>query len=209
MMFVELFCGSMGVSKAFAERGFDCIGFDLNRPTVVPYGCQFVQMDILDLQSFHFGKGLPCVWPKPDFGWASSPCENFTVHCMKNFHPNPPYPELGIHLFNHARSLFEALQIPYVMENVACAERFVGPAVAHCGSFYLWGTAVPPLLHRGIRKGLSMARTRGADGKRVYEAPTDRMWSTKRKQIVAQIPPELAACVADYAERILEHAPRV
>jgi len=30
------------------------------------------------------------------------------------------------------------------------------------------------------------------------------MWSTKRKQVVATIPTELAGCVADYAERLLE-----
>lgn len=89
------------------------------------------------------------------------------------------------------------------MENVRSAEAFVGQAVHHAGPFYLWGNAVPPLLPRGITKGLSMKRDRGPDGKRIYAAPADRMWSTKRKAIVAEIPPLLANCVCEYAERLL------
>jgi hypothetical protein len=51
---------------------------------------------------------------------------------------------------------------------------------------------------------MSQARERDAQGKRIYTTAADRMWSSKRKTIVATIPPELATCVADYAERIIE-----
>ena len=180
---------------------------DLVKPSEIPKNCEFRCGNIL-LSSYDtedksfYGLGLSDF--EFDFIVASSPCEQFSVHGMKHFHPNPPYPELGIKLFNHTRQLCEASGVPYVMENVKAAEKFVGPAGAHCGPFYLWGNAIPPLLHRGISKNMSQARDRDANGKRIYAAAADRMWSTKRKQVVATIPTELAGCVADYAERLLE-----
>lgn len=150
----------------------------------------------------------------PDFICASSPCEQFSVHGMKHFHPNPPYPEFGIKLFNHARALCEASGVPYVMENVRAAQDFVGQATQHCGPFYLWGDSVPPLVPTGIIKGM----TREALGFREYKGSP--VWNRKhvdsiikfgshskeRKEATARnatIPPLLASCVADYAERIL------
>jgi hypothetical protein len=195
---LDLFCGRWGWSRAFAARGWECVGVDLVEPPEIPKGCIFVQKDILTIrQGWVDDEGF-------DFVCASSPCEQFSVHGMKHFHPNPPYPELGIKLFNHTRSLCEESGVPYVMENVCSAEAFVGPAVFRCGPFALWGSGVPILFPRGLTKGMSQARKRGPDGKRIYTAAADRMWSTKRKQIVATIPPELANCVADYAERLLE-----
>jgi len=150
---------------------------------------------------------------KFDFICASSPCEQFSVHGMKHFHPNPPYPELGIKLFNHTRALCEASGVPYVMENVRAAQQFVGRAVHHCGPFYLWGSAVPPILPQGISKGFVMGRD-PVTGKRIL-APGDvrSTWSGSKERIEAKsrtatIPPELANCVADFAERILEQHER-
>jgi len=144
----------------------------------------------------------------PDFICASSPCEQFSVHGMKHFHPNPPYPELGMKLFNHTRAICEESGVPYVMENVRAAQQFVGQAVHHCGPFYLWGNGVPPMLHQGIMKGM----TRKAHGFREYKGEPG--WNKRQGMetrndklqaaLAATIPPELANCVADYAERLLE-----
>jgi hypothetical protein len=152
-----------------------------------------------------------------DFIVASSPCEEFSVHGMKHFNPNPKYPGLGIKLFNHTRQLCEAAGVPYVMENVRAAQQFVGNAVHHCGPFYLWGNAVPPLLHRGIKKGMDTAGSLSANGAtrdeiRAYMKANNlsgafNSKSKERKEISAKnatIPPELSNCVADYAERLLE-----
>ena len=114
--------------------------------------------------------------------------------------------------------------LPYVMENVRAAQQFVGNAVHHCGPFYLWGNAVPPLLHRGITKGTHDIKGVPVNrSKRFYfdaKAGKNRLitekaaWketssgSKERKECTAQlatIPPELANCVCDYAERLLEH----
>jgi hypothetical protein len=200
---LDLFCGRFGWSKAFAARGWECVGIDLVAPPETPAGCTFIQADILTLDDEWIRAG------RFDFICASSPCEQFSVHGMKHFHPNPPYPELGLRLFNHTWAICEASGLPYVMENVRSAQKFVGDAVHHLGPFYLWGNAVPPLLTTGISKGFVMGRD-SVTGKRIL-APGDvrSTWSgSKARQEAhaktAVIPPELSAAVCDYAERILD-----
>jgi hypothetical protein len=189
MRMLDLFCGRWGWSRAFAARGWYCAGVDLVVPPTIPYAnCEFWQWDVLSLTECTIRS------KKFDFICASPPCEQFSVHGMKHFHPNPPYPELGIKLFNHTREICEASGVPYVIENVRPAQQFVGNAVHHCGPFYLWGNAVPPLVHRGIQKG---------DGD-AYWTRRKKMPKGERAAQAATIPPELANCVAEYAERILE-----
>jgi hypothetical protein len=210
MRMLDLFCGRWGWSKAFAARGWECVGVDLIEPPSVSERCVFVQSDIL---SIDFNSVYWMRW-KLDFICASPPCEQFSVHGMKHFHPNPPYPELGIKLFEHTRRICEESGVPYVIENVRAAQQFVGNAVHHCGPFYLWGTGVPPLMPRGILKGM----TRKAMGQREYkglpgwnmknESASCRLDADGCASIAATIPPELANCVADYAERIIEQSKR-
>lgn len=210
-----MFCGRWGWSKAFAARGWECIGIDLIEPPEIPEGCRFdkegprnvfmVSANWINSRNF-------------DFICASSPCEQFSVHGMKHFHPNPPYPELGIKLFEHTKRICEESGVPYVMENVRAAQKFVGNAVHHCGPFYLWGTGVPPLLNQGVKKGKTF---RGAPGNYMETCPpgfNKKTWRNAWQKDVEQraggrrhtaafaatIPPELANAVADYAERLLE-----
>ena len=205
---LDLFCGRWGWSRAFAARGWECFGIDLVRPAEIPDGCVFIQWDILLLKTLRDYRA--------DFVCASPPCEEFSIHGMKHFHPKPKYPEMGVKLFNHTRSL-QNVGIPYVIENVRSAQQFVGNAVHHCGPFYLWGSAVPPLLPRGIKKGFQtggniIQKLKGIDRQALtdYRRKNDGSWSSsksaKRKEWTANaatIPPELANCVADYAERLL------
>lgn len=141
---IDLFCGKGGWTNGLLEAGFEVYGFDIEPQP--DYKGIFVQCDILALTADdlrEYGSS---------FATCSSPCEKFSVHCMKHFHPNPPYPEVGIELFNHARAILEELGIDYVMENVRCAERFVGKAVNHCGPYYLWGNSVPAIFPRDAYK---------------------------------------------------------
>jgi hypothetical protein len=130
----------------------------------------FVKLDVLKLQVVSFG-GFMRFWttdgdepnplwehPRFDFVCASPPCEEFSIHGMPHFHPNPKYPETAIKLFEHTRQMCEFSWTPYIMENVRAAQKFVGRAVNHCGPFYLWGNAVPPLMHQGISKGNEAGR---------------------------------------------------
>src|SRR5437764_3031353 len=143
MRLLDLFCGRWGWSRAFAARGWECVGVDLMRPDNTIPPCFFVEADVLDLTADSLKIG------DFDFIVASPPCENFSVWGMKHFHPSPPWPHLGITLFNHTRAICEMSGLPYVIENVRAAQRFVGNAANHCGPFYLWGTGVPPLLNQG------------------------------------------------------------
>ena len=141
MRLLDLFCGRWGWSRAFAKRGWECIGVDLNE-TEAPENCRFIRKNVLEITPEWIAElGV-------DFICASSPCEEFSVWGMPHFHPNPKYPETGMLLFNHTRALCEASGMPWVMENVRSAQSFVGQAVHHCGPFYLWGTGVPPILNQ-------------------------------------------------------------
>lgn len=205
---LDLFAGRFGWSKAFAARGWECVGVDLVEPEEIPRGCQFWKRNVMSIDSLELIDA--CGTRYFDFICASSPCEQFSVHGMKHFHPNPPYPELGIKLFNHTRSICEASGLPYIMENVRAAQQFVGQAVNHCGPFYLWGSGVPAILPQGINKGM----TRKALGQREYKGLPG--WNTKNEKaghrgtpeesagLAATIPAEISNCVADYAERLLE-----
>lgn len=200
---LDLFCGRFGWSKAFAARGWECVGVDWTHPQIeIPKGCDLICTDILKLSAGFIADG------HFDFICASSPCEEFSVHGMKHFHPNPKYPELGIKLFNHTRAICEESGVPYILENVRVAQDFVGQAVHHCGPFYLWGSGVPAILPQGIIKNWE-TKYIDKNGKSRGGGPGRYEWSTSqgRKDAtanVATIPPELANCVADYAERILE-----
>jgi len=193
---LDLFCGRWGWSKAFAARGWECFGVDLAR-SPAPKGCIFLEANVLE-----WNANMVCNL-HPDFICGSSPCEQFST--MRNFRPPVPHPELGIKLFEHTRRICEESGVTYVMENVVGAQRFVGRSIAHCGSYYLWGTGVPPILPQGIRKGM----TELAMGLREHKGKPNwnvRPGSKVEKQaaFTATIPLELANCVADYAERLME-----
>lgn len=81
MRMLDIFCGRFGWSRAFAARGWHCTGVDLVAPPEVPAGCEFLQMDALTLTADFLRQF--------DFICASSPCEEFSVHGMKHFHPKP------------------------------------------------------------------------------------------------------------------------
>lgn len=200
---LDLFAGRLGWGKVFAARGWEVVAYDLVMPSMeIPEGVEYRLADILtltpaDVQGF-------------DFVCASSPCEEFSVHGMKHFHPNPKFPEMGLKLFNHTRMLCEASGAYYVMENVRAAQAFVGNATHHCGPFYLWGSGVPMLMHKGIQKGIAVGTSKAVKGMTLDERREYRKqfpWNQQRGRNTAEaatIPPELASTVCDYAERLLE-----
>ena len=200
MRMLDLFCGRGGWTNAFLARGWECVGVDLNPQP--EYKGQFIQRDVLTIGP-EFVKEF-------DFVCASSPCEEFSIHGMKCFHPNPPFPDMGLVLFCWTRRLLDNAGITYVMENVRPAHQFVGKASHKCGPFYLWGNGVPLLMAQGITKGTKFGLDK--DGSREGRKKHDPYYNTgssskarrEYKAKIAEIPPELANCVADYAERLLE-----
>ena len=191
MRMLDLFSGRWGWSKAFAARGWECVGVDLVEPPDIPEGCSFFKYDVLKLDLHDIGNF--------DFICASPPCENFSLFQIRNFHPDPPYPELGIRLFNHTRALCEASGIPCVTEKYVPRSNSSDAPMRTPGSFFLWGNAVPPLLPAKLTKGMKMNREwcqkLGGHGTKQRDSQTAGF---------ATIPPEIAAAVADYATRLYE-----
>lgn len=219
MILLDLFAGRLGWSREFAKRGWNCICVDMFNPSNIPAGCELWLANVMALRAENgvvFYGNTKC---HPDAIVASPPCEEFSVHGMKHFHPHPKYPANGIRLFEHTRALCEAVGVPYVMENVRAAQQFMGYAVHHCGPFYLWGNAVPPLLSQGIKKGIRLGN--GYSGKNYPKLSKEQkknmrkgdpmLWasskSRERKEATAKaatIPAELSSCVAEYFEMLLE-----
>jgi len=203
---IDLFCGKGGWTNGLLEKGFEVYGFDIEPQP--DYKGIFVQCDILELTADDLRKY------RAIFATCSSPCEEFSVHGMKHFHPNPKHPAMGIKLFNHSRDILEELGIPYVMENVRPAKNFVGRETNHCGPFYLWGPGVPAVfppdaykVSKGIDVGSStLIRGMSKLEKRAYRAQFtwNQAWpsSTKSQRDTAQaamIPMVVAQAVADVA----------
>lgn len=204
----DLFCGRGGWTKGFQAHGWDCWGIDLNPQPHYPG--RFIQADIAQLYEL----------PYADFYCCSSPCENFSRFRLKCFHPNPPFPWLGISLFDYARYLLEATGKPYLMENVSAAQKFLGRSDYHFGPFHVWGNCLAagwpwPAELMKLKKGFSMGsgtaiKAMSAEEKREYRKQFPHLqvsgkskkraeWTSK----VAEIPLALSAHIAQTAERLL------
>ena len=197
MRMLDLFCGRWGWSKAFAARGWECVGIDLNGVSELPANCNFYQQDVMKLDA-EFCRAF-------DFSCASPPCDEFACFGMPHFRKNPPFPYRGVEVFKHTQDILRESGIPHVIENVKSAQPFVGKAEGHAGSFYLWGTAIPPLLPAKLHKSKWFHRP-GHPGNFAQELLLPK---AERKAILSLIPNELAACVCDYAERLLELRARI
>src|SRR5260370_1036770 len=96
---LDLFCGRLGWSKAFLARGWEVVGVDLVEPPGIPANFVFLELDVLAIPAVGTTDYTPVPLHYFDFICASSPCEQFSVHCMKfTKKKDHPYPELGITL---------------------------------------------------------------------------------------------------------------
>lgn len=133
---VDLCCGAGGWTDPFLDRGLRVVGYDIYRHP--EYRGELVIGDVLKLQPEDLPEGVVLIV-------ASPPCEEFSRHSMPwTRKRNPPEPDLR--LVKKAFELGRAIQVPLVLENVRAAQKWLGPAVAHWGPFYLWGDGVPALL---------------------------------------------------------------
>ena len=154
---IDLFCGLFGWGEAFAAEGWDVIGFDivdmcreLGRPK--PEQCQLILQDVRTIDGRQFrGRAAVIV--------ASPPCQEFASlgfpwHRLKISNApaieqweheggtfadpcEPKRPDLS--LFRACFRIAQEAGCPLIVENVKNAQKYVGPASWHFGSFYLWG----------------------------------------------------------------------
>ncbi len=171
---VDLCCGLGGWSEGLRAAGWDVIGFDIVR---FAYPYQLVIQDI------RFLSGLP-MRGEVSLIVASPPCLEFSRHDQPwTRAKNPPFPHDGIELVEHCFRIAREAACPLILENVRGAQRFIGPARAHWGSYYLWGD-VPALLPPYQRKDWKQKKT--------------TLWPKhNRPALRAKIPPPLSRFIGE------------
>jgi C-5 cytosine-specific DNA methylase len=144
---IDLFCGLGGWAEGLLAEGYTVIGFDIERR---PYPAQLVLQDVRTLDGSQFRNA--------DLIVASPPCQEYSYRAMPWKRAKalpPPDNTLFETCFRIQREASEAAgrYIPMVVENVNGAQRWVGRARWHFGSYYLWGDvpAIMPLTGKGAK----------------------------------------------------------
>jgi hypothetical protein len=141
---IDLFCGLGGWTEGLLAEGYRVVGFDIERHVYgeARYPAQLVLMDVLTIHGAQFASASLIV--------ASPPCQAYSYRAMPWKRAKalpPPDNSLFEACFRIQREASEAAghHIPLVVENVCGAQKWVGRARWHFGSFYLWGD-VPALM---------------------------------------------------------------
>jgi hypothetical protein len=141
---VDLYCGLGGWSEGLLAEGYDVVGFDIERHVYGEhrYPAQLVLQDVATIHGAQFKDAALIV--------ASPPCQAYSYRAMPWSRARalpPPDNTLFESCFRIQREACEAAgrHIPMVVENVRGAQKWVGRAHWHFGSFYLWGD-VPALM---------------------------------------------------------------
>jgi C-5 cytosine-specific DNA methylase len=173
----DLYCGLGGWAEGFLSEGYRCAGFDLEAHD---YGTGGYPGELIlrDVRSIHGSelKDATCIV-------GSSPCQEFSYRAMpwKRAKALPP-PYLGMELFNAQfriqREASEAAghHIPMVVENVQGAQKWVGRARWHYGSYYLWGD-VPALMPMTLSAWFAVADSKER-GVKAGDRSEDGKWSS-------------------------------
>jgi C-5 cytosine-specific DNA methylase len=144
---IDLFCGLGGWAEGFLSEGYEVIGFDIECHDYGTggYPGQLVLQDVTTLHGSQFRNATVIV--------ASPPCQAYSYRAMPWKRAKalpPPDNTLFETCFRIQREASEAARryIPLVVENVRGAEKWVGSARWHYGSYYLWGDvpAIMPIM---------------------------------------------------------------
>ena len=164
---IELYAGTFGWSQHWLALGGQAVGFDIEHLPhhgAVPENAELVLQDVRTLDGAQFKDA--------DLILASPPCQEFSYRAMpwKRAKALGP-PLLGMELFascfriQREASAAAGHHIPMVVENVRGAQKYVGRAPWHFGSYYLWGD-VPALMPITMR-AQKVPRALKADGTKV------------------------------------------
>lgn len=143
----DFFTGLHGWLEAFLLEGYRCIGYDIedmcaSLGVARPAGIEFRQRDVRSIHGSECRDATVLV--------ASPPCQAYSYRAMPWKRAKalpPPDNTLFNECFRIQREASEAAgrYIPLIVENVRGAQKWVGQARWHCGSFFLWGD-VPALM---------------------------------------------------------------
>lgn len=149
---IDLFCGLGGWTEGLLEEGYRVVGFDVERHVYgeARYPAQLVLQDVLTIHGRQFKEAALIV--------ASPPCQAYSYLAMPWKRAKalpPPDNSLFEACFRIQREACEAAgsYIPLVVENVCGAQKWVGRARGHFGSFYLWGDvpALMPIVRKHVK----------------------------------------------------------
>jgi hypothetical protein len=159
---IDLFGGLGGWAEGLLAEGYRVVGFDIERHVYgeAKYPAQLVIQDVLTLHGRQFKDAALIV--------ASPPCQEFSYMAMpwtrakekaKRYRDGTDDPKTLTALFDACfriqREASEAAgrYIPLVVENVCGAQKWVGRARWHFGSFYIWGDvpALMPIVRRHVK----------------------------------------------------------
>jgi hypothetical protein len=150
---IDLFCGLGGWTEGLLAEGYRVVGFDIERHVYgeARYPAQLVLQDVLTIHGRQFKDAALIV--------ASPPCQAYSYRAMPWKRAKalpPPDNSLFEACFRIQREASTAAgrYIPLVVENVCGAQKWVGRARWHYGSFYLWGDvpALMPIIRRRATK---------------------------------------------------------
>ena len=141
---IDLYCGLGGWTDGFLSEGYRVVGFDIERHDYGTgrYPGQLVLQDVRTLHGSQLKDAAVIV--------ASPPCQAYSYRAMPWSRAKalpPPDNTLFETCFRIQREASEAAghHIPMIVENVKGAQKWVGQAKWHFGSYYLWGD-VPALM---------------------------------------------------------------
>ena len=187
---IDLYCGLGGWAEGFLAEGYDVVGFDIERHDYGTggYPGQLVLQDVTTLHGSQFTNAAVIV--------ASPPCQAYSYRAMPWKRAKalpPPDNTLFDACFRIQREACEAAgrQIPLIVENVRGAQKWVGRAKWHFGSYFLWGDVpalMPMTFKEGVKQELAGTRKNGK-GSRWFQdgAAKHASRSDSRKAASAQI----------------------
>lgn len=178
----DLYCGLGGWSEGFLSEGYECHGYDIEAHDYGSGGYPGV-LHIRDVRSIHGSE-----FKDATIIVGSSPCQEFSYRAMPWSRAKAlPPPYLGMELFNAQfriqREACEAAgrHIPMIVENVRGAQKWVGRAAYHYGSFYLWGDvpALMPMTTQVKASGKNWNEWKDWDGTEENKPASVRPWGEK------------------------------
>jgi hypothetical protein len=198
---LDLCCGKGGWTVGLLATEWDVIGVDIEQWDGYPKEAKFYKTDVRVIDS----KVLKMSLPNISLVVASPPCQEFSYRSFpfkrcRELAANIP-PDTSI--WRACERIARECGAPLILENVRGAQKYMGKAVSHYGSFYLWGD-IPALLPVGKpQKGFQHLRSSafgydkdalirqgfGGSGRSFASKSSKRKeWSAR----AAMIPPELS-----------------
>lgn len=161
---LDLCCGLGGWTQGLRASGWDVIGFDIKAQE--KYFGKLILCDVREIRGYGYSEISLVV--------ASPPCQEFSYrHLPFGRIKNLPPPDKSI--WRACERIARECSAPLILENVKGAEKFMGKAKAHYGSYYLWGD-VPVLLpsgkqpHKGFTQHGFRDHAKGKNGRRQFAA---------------------------------------